>query len=154
MELSLTELINEGLINRKFHGTTKEEVLQEVVRMVDYDNRLDSKDLYYEKILEREEEFTTGVGYGIAIPHAKTKAVIKPTIVILKLSKAIDWESLDGKPVDLVIGLAVPEKEGNNTHLKIISKLSMKLMEQDFRQDLKNAKSDKEVLKLMENIFK
>jgi len=154
MELSLTELINEELINRKFRGTTKQEVLQEVVRMVDLDNRLDSKDLYYEKILEREEEFTTGVGYGIAIPHAKTKAVIKPTIVILKLSKAIDWESLDGKPVDLVIGLAVPEKEGNNTHLKIISKLSMKLMEQDFRQDLKNAKSDKEVLKLMENIFK
>ncbi|NBI07392.1 PTS sugar transporter subunit IIA [Senegalia massiliensis] len=154
MELSLTELINENLINRKFHGTTKQEVLQEIVRIVNLDNRLDSKDLYYEKILEREEEFTTGVGYGIAIPHAKTKAVIKPTIVILKLSKPIDWESLDGKPVDLVIGLAVPEKEGNNTHLKIISKLSMKLMEEDFRQDLKNAQSDEEVLKLMENIFK
>lgn len=154
MELSLTELINENLINRKFHGTTKQEVLQEIVRIVNLDNRLDSKDLYYEKILEREEEFTTGVGYGIAIPHAKTKAVIKSTIVILKLSKPIDWESLDGKPVDLVIGLAVPEKEGNNTHLKIISKLSMKLMEEDFRQDLKNAQSDEEVLKLMENIFK
>lgn len=153
MELSLIKLINKDLINRNFNGTTKKEVLKEVVRMVDSDNRLNSKELYYEKILEREEEFTTGVGYGIAIPHAKTRAVIKPTIVILKLSKPIDWESLDDKPVDLVIGLAVPEKEGNNTHLKIISKLSMKLMEDDFRQNLKNAQSDKEVLDLMEDIF-
>ncbi|MBS4536775.1 PTS sugar transporter subunit IIA [Clostridium sp. D2Q-14] len=153
MELSLTELINNKLINRNFDGTTKKEVLEEIVRMVNKDKRLDSKDLYYKKILEREEEFTTGVGYGIAIPHAKTRAVIKPTIVILKLSDPIDWEALDDKPVDLVIGLAVPEKESNNTHLKIISKLSMKLMEEDFRQSLKNAQSDNEVLDLMEDIF-
>ncbi|SKC47259.1 PTS sugar transporter subunit IIA [Maledivibacter halophilus] len=151
--MNIRDLINNNLINLSLKADTKIEVLKEVAKMIDRDNRLNSKQQYYDKLIEREEQFSTGLGYGIAMPHAKTEAVKIPTMTIIKLSKTIEWQSIDDEPVKLIIGLAVPEEQGANTHLKIISKLSMNLMEKDFRDNLMGAENKKEILKLMDLVL-
>ncbi|QIB26632.1 PTS sugar transporter subunit IIA [Caloranaerobacter azorensis] len=151
--MNVKNLINKDLINLNLKAKTKEDVLKEITKMINDDNRLNSEQLYYDKLLERENQFSTGVGYGIAIPHAKTDAVKMPTIVIIRLSSPIEWQSIDDKQVNLVIGLAVPESQGDNTHLKIISKLSMRLMEDDFRRDLMKAENKDDILNLINLVF-
>ncbi len=150
--MEVRDLINKNLINLSFDAETKEEILREIARMVDSDFRLSSQEMYYQGLIEREQQFSTGVGYGIAIPHAKNEAVKTPTLVIIKLNKSMEWESIDDKPVNLIVGLAVPEAQGNTAHLKIISKLSMKLMEDDFRQSLIEAENDDKILSLMDTV--
>lgn len=151
--MNIRDLINSNLINLSLKVNTKTEVLKEVANMIDQDNRLNSKQQYYDKLIEREEQFSTGLGYGIAIPHAKTKAVKKPTMTVIKLDRSIEWKAIDDNPVKLVIGLAVPEEQGANTHLKIISKLSMNLMEKEFRDKLMSAKNKMEILNLMDLVI-
>ncbi|SHJ86110.1 PTS sugar transporter subunit IIA [Paramaledivibacter caminithermalis] len=150
--MKVRDLININLINLNSNAETKDEVLKEIAKMINAENRLNSEELYYEKLLERERQFSTGVGYGIAIPHAKTDAVKIPTMTIIRLKSQIEWQSIDDKPVSLVIGLAVPECKGNNIHLKIISNLSMKLMDDDFRSSLKNADNEDEILNIMDQV--
>ncbi|SHH50212.1 PTS system, fructose-specific IIA component [Caloranaerobacter azorensis DSM 13643] len=151
--MNVKDLINKDLINLNLKAKTKEDVLKEITKMINDDNRLNSEQLYYDKLLEREKQFSTGVGYGIAIPHAKTDAVKMPTMVIIRLSSPIEWQSIDDKQVNLVIGLAVPENQSDNTHLKIISKLSMRLMEDDFRRDLMKAENKDDILNLINLVF-
>ncbi|KGG79654.1 hypothetical protein Y919_10790 [Caloranaerobacter azorensis H53214] len=151
--MNVKDLINKDLINLNLKAKTKKDVLKEITKMINADNRLNSEQLYYDKLLEREKQFSTGVGYGIAIPHAKTDAVKMPTMVIIRLSSPIEWQSIDDKQVNLVIGLAVPENQGDNTHLKIISKLSMRLMEDDFRRDLMKAENKDDILNLINLVF-
>ncbi|WIF95214.1 PTS sugar transporter subunit IIA [Caminicella sporogenes] len=151
--MKVRDLINSNLISLNLKAETKKEVLKEITKMIKADNRLNSEQLYYDKLLEREKQFSTGVGCGIAIPHAKTDAVKIPTMAIIRLSSPIEWQAIDDKQVKLVIGLAVPESQGDNTHLKIISKLSMKLMEDEFRSNLIIAENKDEILNLMDLVL-
>ncbi|MBP2058481.1 fructose-specific PTS system IIA-like component [Lactobacillus colini] len=81
--------------------------------------------------LKREEEFSTGFGNGVAIPHAKTEAVTKASIIFLRLKDGIDWNSMDGKPVKLIIAIIVPV-EASKEHLNTLAKLSRKIIHQEF----------------------
>ncbi|KAL0263785.1 UNVERIFIED_CONTAM: hypothetical protein PYX00_011083 [Menopon gallinae] len=96
-------------------------------------------------VLLRESQTTTGIGKGIAIPHAKSDSVIKTSIVFAKSNQGIEYEAIDDKPVNLLFLLAV-EKEGSNQHLALLSKLSKLLMNENFKQDLLNTKTPQEVL--------
>lgn len=102
----------------------------------------------YKDYLKREKESTTGFGNGIAIPHAKSKNVLKPTIIFARSQKKIEWDSLDGDPVNNYISILVPE-EDSKTHLNLLAKLSRNLVHDDFISTLKNGSQD-EVYHLIE----
>lgn len=91
--------------------------------------------------LNREQESTTGFGNGVAIPHAKSNNVVRPIILFARLSQPVEWNSLDGKPVDTVISILVPA-ESSNVHLKLLAALSRQLVHQDFIETLKSGNSD------------
>ncbi|MGI1690984.1 PTS sugar transporter subunit IIA [Thermoanaerobacter uzonensis] len=146
----IKDLTNENLIMLDFRAKTKEEVLNYMIGMLYENGVINSKELFAKDVFARENLGTTGVGMGIAIPHGKSKAVLKESIAILKLKKPIEWESLDGNPVSMVIMLAVPEKNADTVHLKLLSRLAYFLMDDVFRDELMNAKDKKEILKLIE----
>lgn len=108
------------------------------------EERLLDVDKYIEDVRARETMSTTGIGDGVAIPHAKSAWVKKPTVVVGKSSKGIEWESLDDEPVNMVFLIAVPESEGNE-HLKILQVLAVSLMDDDFKEEIENA-TDKKVI--------
>lgn len=87
--------------------------------------------------MERETETTTGFGNGVAIPHTKSQHVLKPMILFLRSQNLIEWNSLDGKPVDSIISIVVPENSLNE-HLKLLAQLSRQLVHQEFISILKN----------------
>jgi fructose-specific phosphotransferase system IIA component len=150
--MNINDLINLDLINLDCKATRKIDVLKTVAAMIHADERLHSQSGYYEGLIERENQFSTGIGFGVAIPHAKSSAVKKASITVIRLNKSLDWESIDDQPVDVIIGLAVPELNGGNTHLQIISKISMQIMEKNFVENMRRAKSKEEILTLVSNI--
>ena len=98
-------------------------------------------------VFEREAEGMTGIGNSIAIPHGKTAAVTEPFLCFAKVA-SIDWNALDGGPVDLVFMIGVPENAGNE-HLKILASISRKLMKEEFRSGLREAGSSTELMQFL-----
>lgn len=93
----------------------------------------------------REKEGTTGMMDGFAIPHAKSNSILKASLIILKLTKGIEWDSMDGKPTEFIISLLIPDEEKGTTHLKILSKVARLLMKEDAKKDLKEVKSAEKI---------
>ncbi len=109
-----------------------------------------SKELVIEGLMQREKEGTTGFMDGFAIPHTKQTAIRKASVIVLKLSNGIEWESMDGEPVRFVISLLIPEEEASSTHLTLLSNISRMLMHSDVRQSLLRAEKPEEVLATLE----
>ena len=106
-------------------------------------------DAYRAEVYRREEESTTGIGEGIAIPHGKCDAVIKPGLAAMVVKDGVDYDSLDGEPVNLIFLIAAPITK-DNVHLDVLSKLSRLLMDEKFSEDLKNAKDVDEFLAVID----
>ena len=130
-------------------ASNKEAVIDELVEKLNGANRLNSKTEFKEAILKREAQSTTGIGEGIAIPHAKTKAVKQPSICFGRSVSGINYESLDGQPAHLFFMIAASEG-ANNTHLETLSRLSTLLMDEGFRKQLLEAKDESELLQLFD----
>lgn len=108
------------------------------------EDRLIDVNKYIEDVKKRESISTTGIGDGVAIPHAKSSWVNIPTVIVGKSEKGIEWESLDDEPVKMVFLIAVPDGEGNE-HLRILQILAVSLMDDEFKEELEKA-SDKKVI--------
>lgn len=119
--------------------------------------KVTSPDAYFAGVKEREETIPTYVEYGVALPHAKTDAVIEPFVVYEKLAQGVRW-GMDHEIANYIFMIGVPEEYAGNLHLKIISELSKNLMREEFRNRLLNAKNAEEVyqvlMKVEEEIFK
>lgn len=101
-----------------------------------------SKDLY-RAFLERENEYSTGLQDGFAIPHAKSSCVQQPGIIYVRLKKGIEWETYDGKPVTDIFALMVPESSAGTLHLQMLSKLAVALLDDDFKKDICSLEDEK-----------
>lgn len=145
-------LINENLIVLNLNAKDKNDAILELATLAQKDGKIISIDEYIESVFEREKSYSTGVGNGIAIPHGKSKTVKEAMIVFGKLTDAIEWDSLDDQPVDLIFLLGVPDQNVDNLHLKILSQLSRKLMNDDFIELLRNAKTSKDVMTVLSDI--
>ena len=106
--------------------------------------RVDDRERALEDLLAREEEATTGVGMGIGIPHAKSPAVVSPTIAFTRQPEGIDFDAMDDEPATLIFMLLVPE-EGGEEHLQMLSSLSRSLMHEETRDALHEAESEERV---------
>ena len=129
----------ENLIILDVDGNTKEDVIKCLAQELSYKGKLNDLNEYIESVKNREKEYTTGFGNGIAIPHGKSNAVKESCFVFGKLKNKVNWNSLDKKPVDLVFLLAIPTSEEGSTHIRLLSKIAVALMEEDFVSALRNA---------------
>jgi PTS system fructose-specific IIC component len=111
--------------------------------------KINNEEAYRRQVYAREEESTTGIGEGIAIPHGKCDAVDRPGLAAMVIKDGVDFDSLDGEPVTLMFLIAAPNTE-DNVHLDVLSKLSMMLMDEEFTANLKNARTPKEFLSIID----
>ena len=125
-------------------GTTKEGVIDEMIASLSANGIINDVAVYKEGIMKRESQTSTGLGDGIAMPHAKNKAVVKPAVVFAKSAAGVDYASLDGQPAHLFFMIAAPEG-ANNVHLEVLASLSRLLINPDFTASLKKAKTPEEV---------
>lgn len=147
--MRIVDLLDEKSIQLDAAFFTKEATLDAAVELMAASGKLNDKDTYRAGVYAREEEGTTGIGEGIAIPHCKSKAVSKPGLAAMVIPAGVDFDSLDGEKVKLLFLIAAPDTE-DNVHLDVLSKLSMLLMDETFTNQLKSAKSTKEFLKIID----
>lgn len=140
-------IIHPGLINLNCPTTDKLSTIRFLVNLGVEDHRVLNADELVDSVLAREAEYSTGVGFGIAIPHGKSEAVTEPMLAFAKVNN-IDWESMDGEPVDLVFLIGVPAADTGSLHLRILANLSRKLMKDEFRQALRDATTTQAVMDL------
>lgn len=141
-------LINKELIDLSLNASGKKEVIEALADMAYKAGRVNDKSNYVNAVLKREEDYSTAVGFGVAIPHGKTDAVTEPFLGFAKVTN-VDWEALDNKPVDLIFIIGVPEKEAGSLHLKILASLSRKLMKEEFRKQLREVNSGDKLIKVL-----
>ena len=144
----LKDVITLDCINIDLKGTTKSEIIDEMVDILYNNGKLNDREEYKKEILKREAQSSTGMEEGIAIPHGKTNAVKIPTVAIGISKKGVDYESLDGEPSHLFFMIAAPENS-NDSHIELLSKITTMLLEDDIREALLNAKSKEEVLDIL-----
>ncbi|OHR59041.1 fructose-specific PTS transporter subunit EIIC [Staphylococcus sp. HMSC061G12] len=147
--MRITELLTRETIAMDLDATSKEGVIDALVDQLDHAGILSDVKAFKEAIMAREGQSTTGIGEGIAIPHAKVDAVKKPAIAFGKSKAGVDYQSLDGQPAHLFFMIAAPEG-GAQTHLDALAKLSGVLMDDDVRQALLNAETPDEVLAIID----
>lgn len=127
----------------------KKDVLNQMVDLMEKSGKVSDKENYLAAVFAREEEGTTGVGDGIAIPHGRCTGVNKPGLAAMVLPQGVEYEALDDEPVNLIFLIAAPEGAGN-VHITILSKLSMMLMDDTFTGSLRKAKSVEEFLNIID----
>ncbi len=104
-----------------------------------------------QRIYEREQQGTTGMMDGFAIPHTKSKEILTPNIIIVRLEKGLDWNSMDGKPTSFIISLLIPDNEAGTTHLKILASIARMLMKADIKESLLSANSERVIENILNN---
>ncbi|AST98430.1 PTS fructose transporter subunit IIABC [Shouchella clausii] len=147
--MKISDLLKKETMILDLASTTKEAVIDELIAKLGEAGRLNDAEAYKKAILAREAQSTTGLGDGIAIPHAKTAAVKTPAIAFGRSKAGIDYEALDGQPSHLFFMIAASEG-ANNEHLATLAKLSTYLMDDDFRKGLLNAASLDDILALID----
>lgn len=125
------------LLNQQ--ATTKEEVLRTISDAAARLGIADDADAVYAAFLAREEIDKTGMVDGFAVPHCKTDAVKSAAVIIFKNAQPVEWPSLDDKPVDIAMALLIPDSEAGTTHLRLLSKAAMLLMDDNFKSKLRES---------------
>ncbi|MBU3182943.1 PTS fructose transporter subunit IIABC [Clostridium psychrophilum] len=148
--MRITELLKENTIILDLKSTSKTEVIDELVNKLDSAGVLNDKEEYKKAILKREADFSTGIGEGIAIPHAKVAAVKTSALAFGRSNAGIDFDSLDDAPANIFFMIAATEG-ANDTHLETLSRLSTLLMNEDFKKKLLIVKTPEEVLSLIDS---
>ncbi|MCU0285704.1 MAG: phosphoenolpyruvate--protein phosphotransferase [Acidobacteria bacterium] len=145
-------LLTEELINLESVSLSKEEAVRELVNLLELAGRIENSDEVEELIFKREESYSTGIGFGIAIPHCQAPQVKHNSIVFLKLKKAIDWQSLDDQPVDIILLLVIRSSHDDKEHLRILARLSRKLMDEEFAAKLRLITKPSCIIDLIKNV--
>ena len=147
--MRITELLDKRSIRIDGAPKSKNEALDQMVELMEKSGKINDLEAYRQEVYRREEEGTTGVGEGIAIPHGKGAFVDKPGLAAMVVKDGVDYDSLDGEPVHLIFLIAAPNTK-DNVHLDVLSKLSVLLMDEDFSRALQNAKSPEEFMKIVD----
>ena len=147
--MKISELLRTNTISVDLKAKDKLDVINQLVDSLYNANLLNDKELYKKEVLRREELSSTGIGGGIGIPHGKTSAVKESALALGIFRDGVEFDSLDGEPVNIVFMIAAPES-ANNEHLETLSKLSILLMNDDFKNSLLNSKSAEEVFSLLD----
>lgn len=147
--MRITDLLDKRSIALNACPATKAEALDQAVALMAKSGKIRDEEAYRKQVYLREEESTTGIGEGIAIPHGKCDAVEKPGLAAMVVKDGVDFDSLDGEPVHLIFLIAAPNTK-DNIHLDVLSKLSVLLMDEEFVANLKKAATVEEFLQIVD----
>lgn len=143
-------MIDKNLIVADVDVTTKDETFELLSHLVVKENYANDAKKVLLALQAREKEGTTGMMDGFAIPHAKSETIVKPGVAVLKLKKGVEWESMDGKLITVVIALFIPENQSGTTHLQYLSKIARLLMKKEFKDAFEVANTVDSIAKLLE----
>ena len=147
--MRIKDLLDVKSISLEGAPKTKNEALDQIVALMTKSGKINDEAAYRKQVYAREEESTTGIGEGIAIPHGKCDAVDRPGLAAMVVRDGVEFDSLDGEPVTLMFLIAAPNTE-DNVHLDVLSKLSMMLMDEEFTAKLRAAQSPEEFLEIID----
>lgn len=151
--MKIIDLLDDRSILLDGRVADKKAALDQMVDLMDASGKLRDKETYRQGVYAREQEGSTGIGEGIAIPHCKSDAVIKPGLAAMVVKDGVEFESLDGQPAHLFFLIAAPNTE-DNVHLDVLSRLSVLLMDEDFTNKLRQAASVSEFKQIIEKAEK
>ncbi len=146
--MNITSVLTEDQMIMNLEKNNQVDVIQSMTDLLVKKNIVTDEKVFFDSVMEREQHSTTGIGNGIAIPHGKSDAVKEPAIIYAKLAQPVEWQSLDEKPVEVVIMLAIPEAHQGDTHLKLLSEIAIKLMDDELVQELKQEDVPANIIKL------
>ncbi len=147
--MRITDLLDRRSISLDGAPTGKNDALDQMVELMARSGKINDIEGYRKQVYAREEESTTGIGEGIAIPHGKCDAVNQPGLAAMVVKNGVDFDSLDGEPVTLIFLIAAPNTE-DNVHLDVLSKLSVLMMDEDFSNALRNASTVDKFLEIID----
>ena len=147
--MRITDLLDKRSVSLTAAPKTKSETLDMAVDLMVKSEKISDREAYRKQVYLREEESTTGIGEGIAIPHGKCDAVKKPGLAAMVIKNGVEFEALDDEPVTLLFLIAAPNTE-DNIHLDVLSKLSVMLMDEEFTESLRNASSVDEFMDIID----
>ena len=147
--MRITDLLDKRSISLNGAPKSKKEALDQVVALMAKSGKINDEEAYRKQVYAREEESTTGIGEGIAIPHGKCDAVDRPGLAAMVVKDGVDFEALDGEPVTLIFLIAAPNTK-DNVHLDVLSKLSVLMMDEAFSDSLRNARTVDEFLEIID----
>jgi multiphosphoryl transfer protein len=139
-------LLDPDLVIIDSDSQTKEEAIRELIDSLYVAGRTEDPDGLEEVVWARESMYSTGLGHGFAIPHCRSDAITANSVAVLKLKNSLEWGSVDEKPVQMVLLLAIRESDANNSHMQVLAKLARKLMNEDFRQQLAQFQDARNIL--------
>lgn len=148
--MRITDLLAAESVCLNGSASDKADVLNQMVDLMAKSGKVSDREIYLNAVFAREEEGTTGVGDGIAIPHGRCSGVSRPGLAAMVLPAGVDYQALDDEPVHLIFLIAAPEGAGS-VHIDILSKLSTMLMDEQFAEDLKAAKTVDAFLKVIDD---
>ena len=146
--MRITDLLSKDGIELNVNAKDKNDIINKMTKLMLKTGRITDLNAYTELVLKREEEGSTGVGEGIAIPHGKGDCVTEPGLVAMVVPNGVEYDALDGKPVNLLFMIAAPNTS-DNVHLDVLSRLSTMLMDTEFKNKLNSAKSKEEFLNII-----
>lgn len=146
--MELTDFITPQLIKLELAATQKVDAIKELITLLDKAGYVSDSEAFLKSVLEREKVGSTGIGKGIAIPHSRTATVREVVVAVGRSSEGIEFEALDNKPVHLIFLIAAPIESGG-LYLKALARLSRLLRYQEFRNELMEAKTVEEVIKII-----
>ena len=147
--MRITDLLDRRSVSLTAAPKGKSEALDMAVDLMVKSEKISDRESYRKQVYLREEESTTGIGEGIAIPHGKCDAVKKPGLAAMVIKNGVEFEALDDEPVTLLFLIAAPNTE-DNIHLDVLSKLSVMLMDEEFTESLRNASSVDEFMDIID----
>ncbi len=145
-------MIDKQLVFIDLELNSREMVLDYIAEKTMNLGYVDNKTLFISETMKREEMLPTSIGYGIAIPHCRSLAVIKPFIAFLRLKNDLHWDEKNDERVNLIFLIGTPEESGSNLHLKYLSNISRKLMYEEFREKLRLSKDSEVAFNLLNQI--
>ena len=148
--MKITNLLSKSTIDIQAVATSKQDIIEQAVKLISKSGAIKDIETYKAGVFKREEESTTGIGEGIAIPHCKSSSVTKPALCAMVIKDGVDFDSLDGEKVNLLFLIAAPDSE-DNVHLEVLARLSNLLMDENFKNNLLNAKTKQEFLKIIDD---
>ena len=143
--MNVSDVLTSDRIELHLKADTKEGALKELTELLYKIGALTDKDGFLNDVLGRESISTTGIGNGIAIPHGKSENVLETTAAIGRCDKPLEWESMDGKPVNFIVLLAVNENDKTGVHVKLLSQMARKLASEETCRRLVDAKTAEEI---------
>lgn len=145
----IRKILKEDNIHLNIESKDKEDIINILANSLEKTGDLVNKNIFIEDIFKRESQGITGLESGLAIPHGKSSGVKNTSLAVARLKNPIEWETLDGAPVDLIVLFAVTLEDKNDTHIKILSKVAGNLAEDENVKFLKEVQNKNEIIKIL-----